>query len=1253
MELPEILRPYLPEAKKLIKQKAIEKVEFSGTTYQVKVKDTSQEGAAAWAFLQLDDSGQLRDCFCSCDSTDDASSCPHLAAAFSFLHDAKGVPLHCRFENSLWNKLCRFYSDTIGEQASILTPSEQGRYTCSSLEKKALFWIQPKTALMQKQLEPLISQRAIETEETSLKFSNLSQEELILWQEGTPSLRLGYELSFWSDLAKLLMELQDKGSKYTLSFSYSPKDLPNQIRIEFSDLELSFYLPEASLDVIIPALHTVESPLKVFFTSQALIDKIIYDPQAKVLHLCPKDKGKASKKNGGQEQAAAEIELERWRYKKGVGFYEKSVKTVLGENLLEGKGIDNLLNEHYELVKEHLVGCSLHRIPVALSYSLAFDGNWNLLITSYLFTPGDLTSGSSHLFGDWVFLEGDGFYRLEGKRFTSLQVTISKEQLPHFVRDHRIWFNEQHGFQTHMSSIEAQFAYDLSSDNRLSFTRKISLEKIGGARSHDFGAWIYVEERGFYAKSTAPVILPLREGVTLNAEQIPLFLRMNREELHLIPHFFSSSCPVAKVGLVVTLAEDESNIVVTPQYSLYPEYEGRDVRFFDDFVYVAGEGFHELPASVRLPERFRQQLHFDQESLPLFLNYELDVIQNYLVKIDPRLIKPHTMRLVAGKITKEEEAGRQWYGLKLAYHSDLGSVPLSKLWTAIKEQRRYVFTEAGLIDLEERRFNWVKQVGKEKIDRRANTLALSTLELIRLNALDTISVQQPKGRAGQEESSILDELADFHVPEPADITGLASTLRPYQHLGLEWLWFLYKHQLSGLLCDDMGLGKTHQTMALIAAVVNERKKEGKAPCKFLIICPTSVLYHWQEKLEQFLPGMRIFTFYKSNRSLENFEGYDILLTSYGVWRMESEQLAKIPFEVAVYDEIQIAKNYASRVHAALLNVSATMRLGLTGTPIENHLRELKSLFDITLPTYMLSDAEYREFFVKPIEKEGNEERKALLSKLIRPFVMRRKKEEVLDDLPEKTEEIIHCDLADDQRALYQDVLARSRLHLLKELTNPKNPIPYVHIFALLTSLKQICDHPACYLKKPEEYKQYSSGKWEVFVEIVREARESGQKVVVFSQYLHMLDIIELYLEEQGIGFATIRGATKDRALPLQQFANDPKCEVFVASLQAAGLGVDLTAASVVVHYDRWWNAAREEQATSRAHRIGQQRGVQVLKPVTKNTFEERIDAIISSKAALNDAIIGTDDHHVIKQFDRNEIIQLLQLVDEELRPQNA
>ncbi len=220
-------------------------------------------------------------------------------------------------------------------------------------------------------------------------------------------------------------------------------------------------------------------------------------------------------------------------------------------------------------------------------------------------------------------------------------------------------------------------------------------------------------------------------------------------------------------------------------------------------------------------------------------------------------------------------------------------------------------------------------------------------------------------------------------------------------------------------------------------------------------------------------------------------------------------------------------------------------------------------------------------------------------------------------------------------------MQQSRQRLLDDLADASKAVPYIHIFAVLSQLKQICNHPAAYLKDVINYQKHHSGKWELFVELLSEARNSGQKVVVFSQYLAMLDLFEVYLKDQGVGFASVRGATVDRASEIRRFNHEPHCEVFLGSLQAVGLGVDLTAGSVVIHYDRWWNAARENQATDRVHRIGQTRGVQVFKLVTKGTFEERIDELIMKKGRLMEEVVSADPEDIVKRLSRHELMELL------------
>jgi SNF2 family DNA or RNA helicase len=297
---------------------------------------------------------------------------------------------------------------------------------------------------------------------------------------------------------------------------------------------------------------------------------------------------------------------------------------------------------------------------------------------------------------------------------------------------------------------------------------------------------------------------------------------------------------------------------------------------------------------------------------------------------------------------------------------------------------------------------------------------------------------------------------------------------------------------------------------------------------------------------------------------------------------------------------------------------------------------------------MPSENKFRDTFVTPIERDQDEEKKMLLTQLIKPFVLRRRKKEVLDELPEKTEDLSYCDLSEEQRNLYNETLEQNREAVIQQLNNSEQAIPYMHVFSILTRLKQICDHPALIHKDPQNYAKYTSGKWELFIELLAEARSSGHKVVIFSQYLYMLDIMEQYMQNQGWGYAQIRGDTIDRKAELKRFSEDPNCVIFLGSLQAAGLGIDLTAANVVILYDRWWNAARENQAIDRVHRLGQKWAVSVFKLITKGTIEEKIDKRIYRKGRLMEEVVTSDDQAALKKFTRSELIELLSYSSDEM-----
>ncbi|MBA3603406.1 MAG: DEAD/DEAH box helicase [Parachlamydiaceae bacterium] len=1242
MELPEILKPFEIEAKDCLAKGLIGEIEFSSTTYQVQVKDDSSD-QEIWTFLQLSPEGELSDYFCDAEEGEELAPCVHICAAYLRIFNGHEQSLDRRFERSLWNEMGRLYADRLGDDPKVLKKEGNGSYSCHSVGGKLLFEAKAKDAKTVALLKFLFERRRSDTEETSLKFSNLSQEELKLWREGHPSAHLKYELSFWNDLAKHLMLLQDSGESYRISYEYSKKGIPNELVISFKEMDLKFYMSEANLATIIPTLATVRSLLKVYDAPEEEIKKIIYDKRKGCFLVegsfraddSPLHDQRRQRKNDG-------ISLDRWVFVPLDGFYAKDPHWLLSKKQIKEDEIAETLTQNFSLMNKLVEGTALHEDPIEVSYTLAFDSEWNLHLTCYLFSPGDLSFPDSRFFGSWAYIDDDGFYPLEEVLFLHVETIISFDDISDFITKNKAWLNGQEGFHVHPASIESQLLYEVTEEGRLSFFGQLDVKDNVGD-SQDFGSWVYLAGRGFYSKESSSGT-HLRAGMSFLRNQIPLFIKVNREELLVVHGFFSNASPIMKIQVDVQL-DKGSKIVVNPAYGLKPEYQGREVQFFDDFTYVPNEGFHEMPIGLHLPDRFSHHVEIEFDQIESFLTQEVHNLQPYIKSIDSRLVKPISLELVATDLEKQVEQGSALkYLVKLKYQSEIGSVDVVDLWTGMRKKKKFIFSTAGLINIRDKRFDWLRWLHKSQVDTQKHVIKLSTIELMRLYAIDEITIKDVKTEKQKNSHILLQALVDLKPPEDPNLAGLVSTLRPYQKLGVNWLWFLYHHGLSGLLCDDMGLGKTHQTMALIAALFNAKpEQERVGPLHILVVCPTSVIYHWQEKLAAHLPHLRVHTFYGATRTLQGFhEDYDILLTSYGISRIDSEHLAKIPFELAVFDEVQLAKNHNSRLYATLVGINAKMRIGLTGTPIENHLRELKALFDIVLPLYMPSESDYRDYFIRPIEKEVDTGRKKLLSRMIKPFVMRRRKEEVLHDLPAKIEEVSHCDLSPMQARLYNEVLRSGRARLLEDLQDDSKQLSYVHIFSLLSGLKQICDHPAVYLKAPDKYKNYTSGKWDLFVELLSEARESQQKIVVYSQYLMMLDIIEAYLAEMGVGFAAIRGSTSNRAEQLRRFKHDPSCEVFVASLQAAGLGIDLTSASVVIHYDRWWNAARENQATDRVHRIGQKRGVQVFKLVTKDSFEERIDALITKKGKLMEEVVGIDDHEIIKSFTRQELMEFLQ-----------
>lgn len=474
--------------------------------------------------------------------------------------------------------------------------------------------------------------------------------------------------------------------------------------------------------------------------------------------------------------------------------------------------------------------------------------------------------------------------------------------------------------------------------------------------------------------------------------------------------------------------------------------------------------------------------------------------------------------------------------------------------------------------------------------------------------------------------------SNYQIPEE-----IHADLRPYQITGYKWMKTLSENKLGGILADDMGLGKTLQAIVYIESCV----KEDPARPHF-IVCPSSLVYNWQAEIEKFAPNLRtaIISGTPEDRQImiEGYADYHVLITSYPLIRRDIEHYEKIAFHTVFIDEAQYIKNANSQNAKSVKKIEAEHRFALTGTPIENSLSELWSIFDFIMPFYLFNHVKFVNKYEKPILKEDKEVLQDL-GKRIHPFILRRMKKEVLTELPEKMETVMVTDLSEQQRKIYLSYIAQIKSELgekIKENNLAKNQM---QILSALTRLRQICCHPSTFI---EGYKG-GSGKLELLMEIIPDALSNDHRILIFSQFTSMLKIVEEELKIQGIPYFYLEGSTPmDVRNEYVKRFNAGEGSIFLISLKAGGTGLNLTGADTVIHYDPWWNPAVEEQATDRVYRIGQTNSVQVIKLLTKGTIEEKIFKLQEKKRSLSDSVIQSKEIFINK-LSQEELEELFDL----------
>ncbi|MGH8557492.1 MAG: SNF2-related protein [Methylococcales bacterium] len=524
---------------------------------------------------------------------------------------------------------------------------------------------------------------------------------------------------------------------------------------------------------------------------------------------------------------------------------------------------------------------------------------------------------------------------------------------------------------------------------------------------------------------------------------------------------------------------------------------------------------------------------------------------------------------------------------------------------------------------------------REPLDGHGN-LSLSRHQGIQI--ADLLNDPSIRWRGAEELKQLSERLRNFiGIEQVQPPVGFNTELRPYQLQGLSWMQFLREFEFNGVLADDMGLGKTVQALAHLLL----EKQTGRMKTPSLIIAPTSLMGNWRREAQRFAPDLKLLILHGAERhdQFKAIADHDIILTTYPLLLRDQKELLKHRFHYIILDEAQIVKNPKSQTTRIVYELKGAHRLCLTGTPMENHLGEIWAMFHFLMPGFLGTLERFNRLFRNPVEKLGDGIRQMQLAKRIAPFLLRRTKQEVASELPEKTEIIRSVSLEGKQRDLYEAIRLAMDKKVRDEISKKGLARSHIMILDALLKLRQVCCDPR--LVALEQAKKVNrSAKMELLMEILPEMVEEGRKILLFSQFAKMLELIEPELNQRGIGYVKLTGRTVKRDEVIDAFQNG-EAPVFLISLKAGGVGLNLTTADTVIHYDPWWNPAVENQATDRAHRIGQQNAVFVYKLVTEETVEEKILALQQKKQALADAVYSGKKDESAGLFSADELTELL------------
>jgi superfamily II DNA or RNA helicase len=585
----------------------------------------------------------------------------------------------------------------------------------------------------------------------------------------------------------------------------------------------------------------------------------------------------------------------------------------------------------------------------------------------------------------------------------------------------------------------------------------------------------------------------------------------------------------------------------------------------------------------------------------------------------------------ASKIDLEVKEGNDWFDIHAVVWFGKYQIPFLSLKQHILHKKREFLLPDGEVAIIPDK--WFTQYGSLfSLAEAGKTLKLKKHHIGLINDLAEDSLANVTLERKLQRLSDFEDIADTQMP-----VHFKGSLRDYQKAGYNWFSFLREYNFGGCLADDMGLGKTIQTLAMLQKVKEDDQLLGIQTTS-LIVMPTSLIYNWLTEAKKFTPKLKILAHTGTNRNKDvaNFANYDIIITTYGVTRVDVDELKNFYFNYIILDESQNIKNPASKSFKAVRSLKSKHKLILSGTPVENSVSDLWSQLTFLNPGLLGTQAFFYEEYVQAIEKKKDEEKARKLQSIIKPFVLRRTKEQVAAELPPKTEQVIYCDMSEDQAAYYEKTKSAYRNDLLQSMDDGTFAQKQVQLLQGLTALRQLANHPAMI---DGEYMS-DSGKFENVIHTLDNVLKGGHKVLVFSQFVKHLDIFKKHFEAENIPFAYLDGSTRNRGEIVSEFQQNAELKVFLISIKAGGVGLNLTQADYVFILDPWWNPAVEQQAIDRTHRIGQDKKVFIYKFIAKDTVEEKILALQNRKKSLANSLITTEESF-FKSLSKEDIRDIL------------